>query len=131
MRTWFLLAALALACACNKPAENAATSTTAQSAAAPAAHDDCTPEITQQPAATAIAKGESATLTIVASVPSGKLAYRWYEIGPKESIPLTNETGPSITVKPAKTTSYFAWLYSDCGTKRGQKVTDACVVTVR
>jgi hypothetical protein len=41
------------------------------------------------------------------------------------------DSGPSVTVTPEKTTTYFAWIYSQCGEKRGQQITDSAVVTVK
>jgi len=93
--------------------------------------NECAAVITKQPGNFTIAKGESATLTIGATTTgSNAVAYKWYSIGPAGSVPLP-DSGPSITVKPEKTTTYFAWIYTQCGEKRGQQITDSAVVTVK
>src|SRR4051812_15232706 len=108
----FVVAVLALGTSCKK-------------------RNECAPVITQQPGNHMIKKGESITLTIVAQAPgAGALGYKWYSIGPSGSIPMP-DSGPSVTVTPEKTTTYFAWIYSQCGEKRGQQITDSAVVTVK
>lgn len=92
----------------------------------------CMPEITKQPGNAAITKGQSITLSVTANVEEGgQIGYQWYELGPAGSILLPNQTSASVTVKPEKTTTYFAWVYTKCGETREQKITDSAVVTVR
>ena len=100
-------------------------------AAACKKRSDCMPEITKQPGNAIITKGQSITLTVTANVEGGAIGYQWYELGPSGSILLPNQTSASVTVKPEKTTTYFAWVYTKCGETRGQKITDSAVVTVR
>jgi len=92
--------------------------------------DNCIPEITKQPGNAIIHKGATVTLRFTARS-SGVLSYQWYEAAPGESILLQGQNEPSITVQPERTTTYFAWVYGVCGKKRGQKVTDVAIVTVR
>jgi hypothetical protein len=72
------------------------------------------PSITAQPSAVAITAGQRATLTVATTGTS--LSYQWYE-GPAAdtSRPVPGGNGPSVTVTPDVTTSYWARVSNDCG----------------
>ncbi|MGA8807484.1 MAG: FG-GAP-like repeat-containing protein [Thermoanaerobaculia bacterium] len=77
----------------------------------------CTaPSITAQPASTTITAGQSATLSVGVSG-TAPFSYQWY-IGTSGNTasPISGATGPSLTVSPAVTTSYWARVTNSCGT---------------
>jgi hypothetical protein len=76
----------------------------------------CTPpSITSQPASTTINSGSSATLSVGAAG-TAPLSYQWYT-GPSGTTtsPVAGGTGPSITVAPTSTTSYWVRVSNSCG----------------
>lgn len=76
----------------------------------------CTPPvITSQPQSRTISAGTSTTLTVAATGTS--LSYQWY-VGPTGSTvaPVPSGSGPSVTVTPSSTTSYWVRVSSACGT---------------
>lgn len=76
----------------------------------------CTPpSITVQPSGTTIRSGQSATLGVVASG-SGTLAYQWFIGTTGTGSPLFGATGPTLTVSPSTTTSYWVRVSNGCGT---------------
>ena len=76
----------------------------------------CTaPSITSQPASTTITAGSSATLSVGATG-TAPLSYQWY-VGTSGNTasPLGGGTGPSVTVSPSSTTSYWVRVSNACG----------------
>jgi hypothetical protein len=72
------------------------------------------PAITAQPQSRAINAGESATLTVAAT---GAVSYQWYRgTAPSTADPIPGATGPSVTVAPANTTSYWVAVTNACRT---------------
>lgn len=74
----------------------------------------CTaPAITAQPTSRTITAGQSTTLTVSATGTS--LSYQWYQgTAPNTASPAG--TGPSLTVAPSATTSYWVRVSNACGT---------------
>lgn len=74
----------------------------------------CTPPaITAQPTSRTITAGQSTTLTVTATGTS--LSYQWYQgTAPNTGSPAG--TGPSLTVAPSATTSYWVRVSNACGT---------------
>ncbi|MEA2163626.1 MAG: hypothetical protein QOK37_1753 [Thermoanaerobaculia bacterium] len=84
----------------------------------------CTPPaITSQPASTTVPAGSSATLSVSASG-TAPLSYQWY-IGSSGSTasPLPGATGPSQTVTPSTTTSYWVLVSNSCGSVNSNTAT--------
>jgi hypothetical protein len=91
---------------------------------APTSTPTCTPPaITSQPASTTINSGSSATLTVTASG-TAPLSYQWFT-GPSgtTTTPVSGGTGPSITVSPTTTTSYWVRVTNSCGSANSSAAT--------
>lgn len=77
---------------------------------------DCTaaPTITAQPQSTTINGGASATLSVTAT--GGGLRYQWFQ-GPSgtTTTPIAGATGPTFTVTPGATRSYWVRVTNACG----------------
>lgn len=73
------------------------------------------PTIVVQPSSPSVTVGSSATLTVTASG-TGTLTYQWF-IGRSgnSANPIPGGTGPSLTVTPGTTTSYWVRVSSSCG----------------
>jgi len=76
----------------------------------------CTaPAITSQPGSPTIITGQTATLTVGASG-STPLSYQWYTgSSGNTASPIGGATGPSVTVSPQTTTSYWVRVSNSCG----------------
>jgi hypothetical protein len=75
----------------------------------------CTaPAMTAQPTSRTITAGQSTTLSVTATGTS--LAYQWY-VGASGNTasPIAGATGPSVTVAPGGTTSYWVRVSNACG----------------
>jgi len=81
----------------------------------------CTaPAITGQPTSRTITSGQSTTLTVTATGTS--LSYQWYQgTAPNTGSPAG--TGPSLTVAPSATTSYWVRVSNACGTVNSSTAT--------
>ncbi|HEX9983066.1 MAG TPA: FG-GAP-like repeat-containing protein [Thermoanaerobaculia bacterium] len=76
----------------------------------------CTaPAITAQPASRTITAGQTTTLSVTATG-TAPLSYQWY-IGSSGSTtsPIAGATGPSVTVNPQTSTSYWVRVTNSCG----------------
>lgn len=75
------------------------------------------PSITSQPLSTTITEGQSATLSVGAAGTS-PLSYQWYRgvVGSTFN-PVPGGTGPSVTVAPTTTTSYWVQISNACGSR--------------
>jgi hypothetical protein len=83
----------------------------------------CTaPAITSHPSSQSIVAGQSVTLTVGAS--GTALSYQWYtgQAG-NTSAPVANAVGPSLTVSPAATTSYWVKVTNSCGLANSNSAT--------
>jgi len=75
----------------------------------------CTaPTITTQPQSRTIAAGQSVTLTASASG-TAPLNYQWFQGTSGSTQSLVLSTGPSITVSPTTTTTYWVRVNNSCG----------------
>jgi hypothetical protein len=84
----------------------------------------CTPAaITSGPFPTTISAGQQTTLS-VATTGTTPLSYQWY-IGASgnTSTPIAGATGPSVTVSPTSTTSYWVRVSNACGTSNSATAT--------
>jgi hypothetical protein len=90
----------------------------------------CTPPaITGQPGSPAIAAGSSATLSVSATG-TGPLSYQWFTgTSGNTASPIPGGTGPSITVTPASTTSYWVRVTNACGTANSATATVTVTTT--
>ena len=81
------------------------------------------PSITAQPQSTTINSGSSASLSVTATG-TGPLSYQWY-VGASGNTasPISGATGPSITVSPASTTSYWVRVSNACGSANSATAT--------
>ena len=89
--------------------------------------DVCTPKplISQQPQSKIINAGQSATLTVTASV-GGTLTYQWYQgTAPSTANPIGTNS-PSLTVTPTATTSYWVRVTNECDSTNSE----TAIVTV-
>jgi Ig-like domain CHU_C associated len=86
----------------------------------------CTaPAITSQPTSRTIARGQSTTITVGAS--GAGLTYQWYAGNSGYTLaPLSGQTGPSLTVAPTVTSSYWVRVSNACGSVNS----NTAVVTV-
>jgi hypothetical protein len=84
----------------------------------------CVPIFTQQPSSITIPPGSPATLS--ASANTAGITYQWY-VGASGNTasPISGMTGPSVTVTPGSTTSYWVRAISSCG-----RTTDSVTATV-
>ena len=85
----------------------------------------CTPPaITGQPTSPgAISAGQSATLSVTASG-TAPLSYQWYAgASGNTASPVTGGTGPSVTVSPSSTTSYWVRVSNSCGSANSAAAT--------
>jgi hypothetical protein len=78
--------------------------------------DICTqpPTIQVPPTSRIINAPNSTTLTVSASGGGGPLSYQWYQ-GTSGNLTMPAGTGPSLTVTPAVTTSYWVNVIATCG----------------
>lgn len=103
--------------ACGQAVSNAVTVTVTQSCSGP-------PTISSHPQSTTINRGQSTTLTVVAS--GSVTTYQWYRSDPSGSVPVGTNSS-SLTVAPSATTSYFVWVYNPCG----GRISNVATVQVR
>jgi hypothetical protein len=84
----------------------------------------CTvPAITSHPSGVSITAGQTVTLTVGASG-TAPLSYQWYTgAAGNTSSPIPNATGPSLTVGPSTTTSYWAKVTNSCGLANSNSAT--------
>jgi len=84
----------------------------------------CTvPSIPAQPTSQTITIGQSTTLSVGASG-TAPLSYQWYTgTSGNTSSQVPNGTGPSITVTPSTTTSYWVRISNACGTVNSSTAT--------
>jgi FG-GAP-like repeat/Ig-like domain CHU_C associated len=77
----------------------------------------CTPpSITAQPQGTTITAGSSATLSVGAAG-TAPLSYQWFMNGaPGSGTAIAGATGPTLTVSPTTTTTYWVSVTNSCGT---------------
>ena len=90
----------------------------------------CTPpSITSQPTSRSISAGSSTTLSVGATG-TAPLTYQWYTGAPgNTSSPVPGGTGPSITVTPASTTSYWVRVLNNCGAANSAAATVTVTTT--
>jgi len=84
----------------------------------------CTaPAITSQPPSPTIMAGQQAMLSVTASGTT-PLSYQWY-VGSSGNTasPIPNATGPSVTVSPSSTTSYWVRVSNGCGSANSNPAT--------
>ena len=84
----------------------------------------CTPpSVATQPASQTITAGQQTTLT-VAATGTPTLTYQWYTgTSGNTASPISGATGPSITVSPATTTSYWVRVTNTCGSANSNTAT--------
>jgi len=84
----------------------------------------CTPpSITGQPTSRSITRGQSTTISVGASGTTPH-TYQWYTgASGNTSSPVPNGTGPSITVTPSTTTSYWVRISNACGSVNSNTAT--------
>ena len=78
--------------------------------------DDCTvaPTITTHPASTTVNAGSPATLSVTAT--GGSLQYQWYQgASGVTTNPVPGANGPTLSVTPGATTSYWVRPFNACG----------------
>ncbi len=81
------------------------------------------PVIGVQPSSTTVAVGSPATLTVTATG-TGTLTYQWF-VGASGNTanPIPGVTGPSLTVTPGTTTSYWVRVANSCGAANSSTAT--------
>jgi hypothetical protein len=82
----------------------------------------CTaPSIVSQPASVSIARGTSTTLSVSAT---NAASYQWYAgSSGNTGAPVAGATGPSLTVSPSSTTSYWVRVSNSCGSANSATAT--------
>jgi len=90
----------------------------------------CTaPAITSQPSGGTIASGGSRTLSVTATG-TAPLSYQWYRgASGSTTNPISGATGPSVTVNPTSTTSYWVRVSNACGTVNSSTATVTVTTT--
>ena len=76
----------------------------------------CTlPLITSQPQSQSIVSGQTATLSVIASG-TAPLSYRWYQGNAGEGLTPVGANASTFTTPPLEsTTSYWVWVFNECG----------------
>jgi len=74
----------------------------------------CVPvTVSQHPASSTSQPGQTVQLSVAGSG-TGPFAYQWYQLTAAGSVPV-GTSSPALTVSPATTSQYFAWIYNACG----------------
>jgi hypothetical protein len=76
----------------------------------------CTsPSITSQPRSQSIVSGQTATLSVIASG-TAPLSYRWYQGNAGDGLTPVGANASTFTTPPLEsTTSYWVWVFNECG----------------
>jgi uncharacterized protein YdbL (DUF1318 family) len=76
----------------------------------------CTsPLITSQPQSQSIVSGQTATLSVIASG-TAPLSYRWYQGNAGDGLTPVGANASTFTTPPLEsTTSYWVWVFNECG----------------
>lgn len=86
------------------------------------------PMIVTQPSGSTIAAGASTTLSVTAA--GTGLSYQWYLGAPGNfSSPVPGGNGPSVSVSPGTTSTYFVRITGSCGTVNSNAATVTVTVT--
>jgi FG-GAP-like repeat/Ig-like domain CHU_C associated/Dual-action HEIGH metallo-peptidase len=90
----------------------------------PSSPPTCTaPAITAQPQSTVVTQGNSTTLSVTATG-TAPLSYQWYTgTSGNTASPIPGGTGPTVTVSPSSTTSYWVRVSNSCGSANSSTAT--------